>query len=384
MNEQVYFPREDSQILQYQVEKHAFGKVLDMGTGSGVQAYTAAQKNNVKTVLAVDISKKAINYAKKNNKHPKITYKVSDLFSKVKGKFDTIIFNPPYLPQDHKIRRRAIEGGKKGYEVVQKFLHNTNNYLTSKGIILLVFSSLSNKLKIEEIIKNHFLEFENVSSKHLFFETIFVYLIKKNKILREIEKEGLRNVCYFTRGKRGVIYKGYYKNKPVCVKVKRKSSEAIGIIRNESNFLQKLNKENIGPRYLFSGKDYIVYEFVSGKYLKDFLEKSEKKETIKTLVNVLKQCYKMDELKINKEEMHHPTKHVIVGKKVVLLDFERCKFSEDPKNVSQFMQYIMMNIPLLKKKKIELDANKIISLTKQYKNNMCKESFKKIIKYLKN
>ncbi len=383
MTELVYEPREDSLMLQYQVERFAKGKVLDMGTGSGVQAYTAAQKENVTSVTAVDISKRAIKHAQEHNNHSKISYQLSDLFSKVKGKYDTIIFNPPYLPQDHKIRRRALEGGKKGYEVIQKFLEKASNYLEPEGIILLVLSSLSNKNKIEEILREHLLEFEELSSKHLFFETLFVYLIKKSEVLKKLETEDITNVHYFAKGKRGMVYKGNLEGKTICIKVKRKSQDTYERIRDESKFLQTLNKHNIGPKYLFSDKYHLVYEFVQGEHIKNYLEKASKERTKKVLINVLKQCKKMDELGINKEEMHHPVKHVLVGEKITMIDFERCRFTEDPKNVTQFMQYIMMNIPLLKTKKIDYDSNKIISLTKEYKRERNDKSFKKILDYLR-
>ncbi|MBI5066370.1 methyltransferase [Candidatus Woesearchaeota archaeon] len=384
MTDPVYPPLEDSQMLQYQVEKHAFGKVLDMGTGSGVQALSAARNDNVTSVLAVDISKKAIEHCKKNSQNSKITYKLSDLFSKVEGKFDTILFNPPYLPQDQKIRRRALEGGKKGYEVIQEFLEEANNYLTPDGIILLVFSSLSHKEKVEDILFSQMLEFEELGSKHLFFETLYVYLIKKSSILKELEKEEVTNISYFTKGKRGVIYKGKYKGEIVCIKVKRKESEAIERIKTEIKFIQALNRHGIGPTYLFSDEEFLVYRFIPGKYVEEFFETAEKEKIRKVLLEVLKQCFIMDKLGINKEEMHHPVKHVIIGKQIKLIDFERCHYTEDPKNVSQFMQYIMMNIPILKKKKINLDANKIIHLTKDYKNNIGEDSFAEILKYISN
>ncbi|MBI4918437.1 methyltransferase [archaeon] len=384
MTELVYEPREDSLMLQYQVERFAKGKVLDMGTGSGVQAYTASQRENVTSVTAVDVSKRAIKHAQEHNKHQKINYHLSDLFSRVKGKFDTIIFNPPYLPQDHKIRRRALEGGKKGYEVIQKFLEKVSDYLEPEGLVLLVLSSLSNKQKVEEILRESMLEFEELSSKHLFFETLFVYLIKKSEVLKKLEQEDITKVHYFAKGKRGMVYKGECEGKIVCIKVKRKANDTYERIRDESKFLQVLNKHNLGPKYLFSDQHHLVYEFVPGENIRDYLETASKEDARKVLITVLKQCKKIDELGINKEEMHHPVKHVIIGKKIVMIDFERCRFTEEPKNVTQFMQYIMMNIPLLKNKKIDLDSNKIISLTKEYKREMNEKSFKRILSYLKN
>ena len=116
---EIYEPREDSYFMQRMVEKYAKGNVLDMGTGSGIQAMTALRKRSVKKVVGVDISKKAIEHCKKLSK--KVTWIHSDLFNRLGKKyykfFDTIIFNPPYLPQEGKKREPTIEGGKRGFEV---------------------------------------------------------------------------------------------------------------------------------------------------------------------------------------------------------------------------------------------------------------------------
>src|SRR3989344_3174581 len=91
-DESVYEPREDSLLLAKSIALFARGNVLDMGTGSGIQAITAAQQKNVDTVLAVDVNKQALAYAKEQNKSSKITYQYSDLFQAIPLQlFDTII-----------------------------------------------------------------------------------------------------------------------------------------------------------------------------------------------------------------------------------------------------------------------------------------------------
>ena len=88
----IYAAREDSFLLAKYVNKFSKGKVLDLGTGSGIQAEAALK--HTKNVLAVDINKEAVNYVKKKG----IKAKVGNLFSEIDKKFDLIIFNPPYLP----------------------------------------------------------------------------------------------------------------------------------------------------------------------------------------------------------------------------------------------------------------------------------------------
>ena len=90
----IYEPSDDSFLLQKYVKKYASGKVLDIGTGSGIQTLTALE--NTKYVLASDINLEAV----KKVRTLGINVIKSDLFSSIKGKFDLIIFNPPYLPED--------------------------------------------------------------------------------------------------------------------------------------------------------------------------------------------------------------------------------------------------------------------------------------------
>src|SRR3989344_6061222 len=139
----MYSPQEDSFLLQQVVKKYARGTVLDMGTGSGIQAITCAKLSRVKKVIASDIDKEALAFARKNNSHKKIKYVHSDLFSRVQGRFDTVIFNAPYLPQESKKLHIELEGGKLGNEVIARFLSSVRKHLAPKGIILIVCSSLT-------------------------------------------------------------------------------------------------------------------------------------------------------------------------------------------------------------------------------------------------
>lgn len=175
MKNEVYEPREDSLLLEKHVKKLARGNVLDTGTGSGIQAKAAAAKAD--SVTAVDISQKAIDFCRKNIKSDKIKFIKSDLFSSLDNlKFDTIIFNPQYLPEE-KCEDVALDGGKMGYEIIERFLGKAKEFLVDDGIILIVFSSLTGKEKVDEmIIKNGF-EPEELERIHISFEDIYCYKI---------------------------------------------------------------------------------------------------------------------------------------------------------------------------------------------------------------
>ena len=203
----------------------------------------------------------------------------------------------------------------------------------------------------------------------------------------------IKNIEYFTKGHRGFLYIGNYKKKKVVIKTERKDSKAIGRIENEINYLKILNKKGIGPKLFFYDKKftYFVYEYIDGWFFPIFLEHSTKKNKnlIKKIIkNVFIQCFRMDKLKTNKEEMHHPYKHIIIEtktKKPVLVDFERCHKSKEPVNVTQFSSYIISGfmINLLKDKGIKVDREKVIAAAKKYKKKNSKKNLDNMMKNVK-
>tara|TARA_Y100000310_G_scaffold345268_1_gene463288 strand:+ start:43879 stop:45066 length:1188 start_codon:yes stop_codon:yes gene_type:complete len=384
----IYEPSDDSFLLQKHVKKLATGLVLDMGTGSAIQANTAAKKTSVKKVIAIDIQKGVIEHCKKTIKNKKIQFYQSDLFEIFNKnqllknlKFDTIIFNPPYLPAEVRLQDMTLDGGKKGYEIIEKFLLQVNNYLTSNGKILLLFSSLTNKEKIHEILIKNFQLPQNLETKKIFFEELYIYLIEKNNLQQELEKNKFTNISYFTKGHRGFLHKANFNKKKVMIKSNNPKSQAINRIQNETKWLKLLNKYNIGPKILKASDNFVAYEFIDGIFFPEFLEKSSKKDVLNIIEKLIKQLYTLDKLNTNKEEMHHPFKHILIkGKKPIMIDFERCHKTIKPKNITQFCQFLIGKKikHLLIKKKININRDNLIKAAKVYKNKISPKNLEKI------
>ncbi len=379
----LYDPREDSYLLAEAVKTYAYGKTLDMGTGSGIQAVSAANNKDVTSVLAADINTEALIYAKKQYHHPNISYIQSDLFSNIHEQFDTIIFNPPYLPDDPNIRDVALDGGVKGYELSVKFLKEARKYLNNDGQILFLFSSLTQKEVIEETLVQNAYFFEEIARQKLDFEELYVYKIKKI----ESFVKGLTNFKFFAKGKRGLIYTSKLKNVKIAIKIKNPKSEAKSRIFFEGKNLEEMNKLRIGPKLLKAEEDYIIYKFVDGTLFPKFLEKCSKKDAISVIKHVLSQMRTLDKNLINKEEMSNPYKHIIVTKtkKPVLIDFERSNKTLKPHNINQFVQYLISSKieALLIKKNIFIDKKEIIILAQKYKKDYNIRLYKKIVTLIK-
>ncbi len=172
-NSSIYEPNEDSYLIGNELKKFKNLKVLDMGSGSGYLAKISLENNC--DVLAADINKKSVELCKKEG----IKAIQSNLFSKINGKFDLIVFNPPYLPEDKlepKDSQLITTGGKQGHELIEKFLKQSKDYLNNNGKILLLYSSLSGD--IPKIIKKYKFKSTILSQKSLFFEKLYVILLE--------------------------------------------------------------------------------------------------------------------------------------------------------------------------------------------------------------
>jgi release factor glutamine methyltransferase len=179
VNENVYHPAEDSLMLA-DAAKGLKGNVLEVGSGSGLASLSAARSAD--SVLGVDINPEAVECARVNaerNSISNVEFKPSDLFSGVEGQFDTILFNPPYLPtadDEHVAGQldKAFDGGKDGRGVLDRFLERFQEHLKPKGILLLVQSSLNDLEETEAKLSSMGFRTEVMGQQDFFFEKLFL------------------------------------------------------------------------------------------------------------------------------------------------------------------------------------------------------------------
>ncbi|MFH0978816.1 MAG: hypothetical protein V1837_05945 [Candidatus Woesearchaeota archaeon] len=261
-------------------------------------------------------------------------------------------------------------------------MNAATGFLKPKGKIIMVFSSLTNQERINRIIKANMMEYKQLEEQHIFFESIYVYLAYKSQLLNQLEAKGVRAIKYLAQGKRGVVYTGVYKGTKVAIKTKKAGSKAEGAMANEARMLKAINKQGIGPRFRFSGKEYLVYEFVEGEFFIDFIGHKKRAQIVKVIREIFSQLYKLDQMHINKEEMSRPRKHIIVGNdRAVLIDFERARKTEKPSNVTQFCSFLISNYiaSTLKKQGINIDRERLIRAAQSYKEKLDKGSWSSVL-----
>jgi HemK-related putative methylase len=180
MNSEIYSPEEDSYLMSENIKrklpillnKNPNLKFLEIGSGSGINLkVTLSLGIKKENILACDINKKAVEHCKGLG----FNCMKSNLFEEIpKQKFDLIIFNPPYLPEDSlepKSSKVATTAGKKGNEVIKLFLNDAKNFLSKKGKIFIITSSLSKEIDFGK----YKLKFKILDTKKLFFEKLFLW-----------------------------------------------------------------------------------------------------------------------------------------------------------------------------------------------------------------
>jgi len=111
----------------------------------------------------------------------------------------------------------------------------------------------------------------------------------------------------------------------------------------EVRYLTVLQSQGFVPKiYGFQPDELrIEMEFVRGLPIREFLKVGEEEEIRRVLMRSLDICHRLDRMRLQKEEMNHPGKHIIVRDgEVVFIDFERSYDTPNPSNVTQFVSYL--------------------------------------------
>jgi release factor glutamine methyltransferase len=152
---QVYPVREDTLLLLEAAlaEARPSDRVLELGTGSGYVAGHLAGK--VALVIATDVNPHACRAAAS----PGVGVARVDLTAGIRGEFDLVLFNAPYLPTKPEERlddwlEEALDGGETGREVIARLLPDLPRVLPPGGRLLLVISELTGAGEVLRLLRD--------------------------------------------------------------------------------------------------------------------------------------------------------------------------------------------------------------------------------------
>jgi len=190
LHHEVYEASEDTFQILESIKINEDNTVLEVGTGCGLIALECARQGA--KVICTDINPYAIELVKRNYLRNQpllkgtVEIRCGDLFSVIKSneRFDIAIFNPPYLPTIPEERIGgtgwfdiATDGGVDGLSLTKRYIEEVDRYLSKKGRAYFVFSSLSNRKKLDEYIFNTGLKSEVILSRFFNDEQIDIYCV---------------------------------------------------------------------------------------------------------------------------------------------------------------------------------------------------------------
>ena len=176
----VYQPAEDSGLLAEAAVAEAHGRVLEVGTGSGWVAARVGTERDL-DVVGSDLNPHAARQARDRG----VEAAVADLLSPFRADaFDTVCFNPPYLPTDPDNEwgdwmEHALSGGESGRALIEPFLADVGRVLAPDGVVLLLVSSLTGYDEVLELIDEAGFAAAPVVEESFPFETLTVLALRR-------------------------------------------------------------------------------------------------------------------------------------------------------------------------------------------------------------
>ncbi|HMA05501.1 MAG TPA: HemK2/MTQ2 family protein methyltransferase [Methanomicrobiales archaeon] len=151
--DQVYPVREDTLLLLEAAlaEAGPADRVLELGTGSGYIAMRLAGR--VSFIVATDLNPHACRLASAQG----LGTVRADLTAGIRGSFDLILFNPPYLPTKPGERlddwlEKALDGGESGRDVIANLIPDLPRILAPGGRLLLVISEVTGVPEVLDLV----------------------------------------------------------------------------------------------------------------------------------------------------------------------------------------------------------------------------------------
>ena len=169
VNKNALIPRPETELLCdiiIKVIKKKNPYILDIGTGSGCILLSILSEIKKAKGVGIDISKKAIDVAKKNSNNLGLNNRTKFLTKSLDNiynhKFDLIVSNPPYvktseiknLSDDVKKfePKIALDGGKDGLDLIKKVIYKSKTILKKLGLLALEIG-YGQHYKVSQILK---------------------------------------------------------------------------------------------------------------------------------------------------------------------------------------------------------------------------------------
>lgn len=198
----------------------------------------------------------------------------------------------------------------------------------------------------------------------------------------------INNLRVLGKGCDSIVVKALMDYRVVALKIRRVDSHIKSLISEGEN--QKLaNSVDVGARVYSFTEDFIAMELIEGQHLDAFIEKYGEQDIRKVVIDLLRQCRRLDLIGLDHGELSRAHKHVIVTSslKPVIIDFGSSSRSRRPANVSSIFSFLFLSKSefsglLRGKLRSSLDNREIVETLRSYKKTLSEEHFIKVLKLI--
>ena len=210
--------------------------------------------------------------------------------------------------------------------------------------------------------------------------------------IKQVEFSGhvmIANIQVLGKGCTSIVVKAMLNGKKIALKIRRTDSNRPSVVREVE--LQKLaNKTGVGPKVFASSRNVVAMELLNGtgilQWVKNLKGKGSTAVLRSRILEILEQCFSLDSIGLDHGELSNLRRHVIVGDKAAILDFESASLDRRVSNVTATAQYLFIGgpaAPAIRRRLGLTDVSDIIAVLRNYKKGRSRKSFNRILMKLK-
>jgi len=195
----------------------------------------------------------------------------------------------------------------------------------------------------------------------------------------------INNFPVLGKGTTSIVLKGrYIGNRIVTIKVRRLDSNRPSVI-HEARMLRIANMVNVGPKLLTYSRNFIIWEYINGIPLVDFLKEERDLCQLRSILReLLLQTYRLDKIGLTHLELSRPENHILITKELrpVLIDFETATLHSKKRNLTQVLNFLIFRRKEIREKlEIQCTLDELRQELREYKRGP-ELRFKKIVRML--
>ncbi len=187
------------------------------------------------------------------------------------------------------------------------------------------------------------------------------------------------------KGYVGIVVVGHSDGKKLALKMRRVDADRKSL-QHEAELLTKANKAGVGPKFIAAENDFLLMQLIDADSLSDWIKTHSDIALLrKVLVDILEQCWRLDEAGLDHGELSKAPKHLLVDRsdKPFIVDFETASVNRKVANVTAICQYLFIGnsdvAETLADALGQRDTVKLIETLKAYKKERTRLNFEKLI-----